>query len=229
MRTGVKRWIRIGLAAVVAGSAALAGGCASISQEEYQAALAENQELRERLATLDQSLDRCEADRTGLEAENAQLSSEVQRLDAALRQARAAVAQPRQAADGGFGGIEGATVSRRGESTVVTVAGDVLFASGRDELRPEARRTLDRVADVIRQRYPNNTIRVEGYTDTDPIRRSGWRSNEHLSAYRALAVEQYLVSRGLNNDRIYSAAFGPAMPRATKAASRRVEIVVLAD
>ncbi|TVQ62703.1 MAG: hypothetical protein EA378_05080 [Phycisphaerales bacterium] len=227
----MKRWIRIGLAAAVACSAALAGGCASISEEEYQAALAENQELRERLTTLDQSLDRCEADRTGLEAENAQLSSEVQRLDAALRQARAAAAQPRAAAtgDGGFGGIEGATVSRRGESTVVTVAGDVLFASGRDELRAEARRTLDRVADVIRQRYPNNTIRVEGYTDTDPIRRSGWKSNEHLSAYRALAVEQYLVSRGLNNDRIYSAAFGPALPRATKAASRRVEIVVLAD
>jgi len=221
------RWVRIGLAALLGASAALAGGCQSISQQEYQAALAENQELRERLATLDQSLDRCESDRTALEAENSQLSSEVQRLDTALRQARAST-QPRLD-DSGFAGIDGATVTRRGESVVVTVLGDVLFASGKAELRPDSQRTLDRIADVIRQRYPNNRVRIEGYTDTDPIRRSGWQSNEHLSAYRALAVEKHLVSRGLNNDRIYSAAFGPSNPRSTKAQSRRVEIVVLAD
>jgi len=129
----------------------------------------------------------------------------------------------------GFENINGATVSRgAGGSIVVAVAGDVLFDSGRAELKNTSRQSLDRIAQVINSQYAGQMVRIEGYTDSDPIRRSTWRSNEHLSAERALAVEQHLVSRGINNDRVYSAAFGPSSPRATKDQSRRVEIVVLA-
>jgi flagellar motor protein MotB len=103
----------------------------------------------------------------------------------------------------------------------------VLFDSGKVDLKSSARRSLDRVASVIQSKYPGQQIRIEGYTDSDPIRKSKWRSNEHLSAERALAVEKYLVGKGVDNDRVYSAAFGPANARATKKDSRRVEIVIL--
>ncbi|MBZ0171224.1 MAG: OmpA family protein, partial [Phycisphaerales bacterium] len=70
-------------------------------------------------------------------------------------------------------------------------------------------------------------IRIEGYTDTDPIRKSKWASNEHLSFERANAVEKYLISRGVDTKRMYAAAFGPDRPKGSKQDSRRVEIVVL--
>ena len=112
---------------------------------------------------------------------------------------------------------------------VLTVAGDVLFPSGQVTLKTEGRRELDRIARMIMSQYPTKTIRVEGYTDSDPIRKSSWKTNERLSSERALAVEAYLVARGVEADRIYSAAMGPARPKSSKQASRRVEIVILAN
>jgi chemotaxis protein MotB len=208
--------VRIASLAALLG-AALLGGCSS-GNSEFDAAIEENTALRARIATLQSALDECDTNRAAAEAENAQLA---EGLDA-LRGG---------SADGtGFENIPGATVSRgAGGSVVVAVAGDVLFDSGKAELKSTARQSLDRIAQVIQSQYAGQTVRVEGYTDSDPIRRSTWRSNEHLSAERALAVEQHLVSRGITNDRIYSAAFGPANPRSTKDQSRRVEIVVLAS
>src|SRR5690606_7017515 len=111
---------------------------------------------------------------------------------------------------------------------VVSVAGDVLFDSGKATLKPAAKQKLDQVARIIRTQYPGQIIRVEGYTDSDPIRKSGWKTNERLSGERAMAVEEYLVSKGLSRDQIYYAGFGSSKPRASKKDSRRVEIVILA-
>ena len=90
------------------------------------------------------------------------------------------------------------STSRRGGDLVVEVAGDVLFDPGSITLKSTSKRTLDRVARVILDRYRGNTIRVEGYTDTDPLKKTAGKydSNEELSAKRALAVEKYLVSKG---------------------------------
>ena len=104
-------------------------------------------------------------------------------------------------------------LASRGADVVVGVAGDVLFDSGKVDLKNSARQTLDQIASVLNTQYAGRSIRVEGYTDTDPIRKSSWKTNERLSAERAMSVEAYLVSKGIDNGRIYSAAFGPAHPR----------------
>jgi outer membrane protein OmpA-like peptidoglycan-associated protein len=129
--------------------------------------------------------------------------------------------------DGDFG--PGTTTRRDHGDLVVEVAGDVLFDSGSIVLKSSAKRTLDQVARRISNDYSGNTVRVEGHTDTDPIKKtkSKYQDNEELSAQRALAVERYLVSKGVASRRIYSAAFGPSKPKGTKKASRRVEIVIL--
>ncbi|MEM1329703.1 MAG: OmpA family protein [Planctomycetota bacterium] len=217
MRTGKLSWA-LGIAAL---GALFSGGCAAVSEDEYQAALSENQELRERLVSLNDALDQCEADRSELVGDNRDLAARVTDLQGSLAEA----SQSNDA--GGFRGIPGASTSTRDGNLVVAVEGDVLFASGKVDLRSESRQTLDRIARVINDRWSAYDIRVEGYTDSDPIRKSKWDSNEHLSAARALAVEKYLVSKGVDNDRIYSAAFGPSNPRANKTQSRRVEIVIL--
>jgi len=178
----------------------------------------ENEELRDREAQLRAALDDAESRNAGLADERARLASELAEMRGELSEARTRT---------GFEGIEGATTSMRGADIVVDVAGDVLFASGSVTLRSEAKRTLDEIAQVINSRYAGQEIRIAGHTDNDPIRKSKWKTNERLSAERALAVEEYLASKGVDKDRMHIAGYGPAVPKGTKSQSRRVEIVVL--
>ena len=197
------------------------GGCSS-NEAELDALRSENTELREQNRDLGAALeeataayDEAVAEANALEQENMELRAEV----ATLR------ARPASTTTG-FEGMGSDVFSRPGE-LVVEVAGDVLFASGTAELRDEADEELDRIARVIQQRYPTNEIRIAGHTDTDPIRRSGWDSNEQLAAARALAVEEYLSTRGVDKDRMYAASYGPSKSKSSKQESRRVEIVIL--
>lgn len=213
--TGSGTKVRMVIGVALAGCSLAGVGCKTVKKADYEAAVAENTELRGRIETLQDSVRQSEADKDALRNENASLSSQ-------LSQAKS---QP--AGRAGLPTVAGAGVSARGSDIVVTVAGDVLFASGQATLTREGRGRLDNVAEVIRRQYSGNTIRVEGYTDTDPIRKSKWVTNERLSAERALAVEAYLVGKGISGERIYSAAFGPSGQKSSKAASRRVEIVIL--
>lgn len=182
-----------------------------------------------------QRADLLEQEAMSLRERNAQLEaanreSEAQRalLEEELNRLRAGAGP--QNGDTGFEGISGVNASAlAGGGAVLDIVGDVLFDSGRTTIKQSARRTLDNVAQVINTRYSSNTIRVEGHTDADPIRKSSWKSNERLGSERALAVEEYLVSRGVDNNRIYIASFGPSHPKSSKSASRRVEIIILGN
>jgi len=109
----------------------------------------------------------------------------------------------------------------------VRVPGDVLFEPGKVDLRNTSLKTLDQVMSVLRKQYPSNMFRIDGYTDTDPIKKSQWKDNLELSQARAASVLRYLQTKGMNPKQMYTAGFGAANPRATKAQSRRVEIVVI--
>lgn len=196
------------------------GGCAD-DQAKRRAALLEQEanELRSRNEQLEAAL-------SASNDERARLESEMLRAE---RDALAAAQQPRGAATG-FEGIEGVGSTRGpGGEVIVDIVGDVLFDSGKVTLKNTAKQTLDRVAGVINSSYAGRTIRVEGHTDSDPIRKSQWKTNERLSAERALAVEEYLVSKGVDKTRMYIAGFADARPKGNKAQSRRVEIVILAN
>lgn len=196
-------------------------GCKSISQADYDAAIDENTQLRERIATLQENV------RQGNER-NAQITQENSQLRDQLAQSEKAPASNR--GPSGFEGISGVDVGYRpGGEIVVGVAGDVLFASGQASLRSQSKTALDRIAGVLNSQYSGNMIRVEGHTDSDPIRRSGWKTNDRLGAERAMAVQEYLVGKGVNNNRIYAATFGATRPKGSKEQSRRVEIVILGN
>jgi chemotaxis protein MotB len=74
-------------------------------------------------------------------------------------------------------------------------------------------------------------VRVEGYTDSDPLvkTKAKWGSNEGLSEARAESVRAYLISKGISSGRVSAVGMGAAKPKATKKDSRRVEIVVVGD
>lgn len=120
--------------------------------------------------------------------------------------------------------------SRSTGTTVLTVAGDTLFMSGSATLKNEAKGELNRIASQLNGQYSGHPVRVEGHTDSDPLKKSKakWGSNENLSQARAQAVADYLASKGVSAGRMSVVGMGSSKPRGDKKSSRRVEIVVLA-
>lgn len=116
---------------------------------------------------------------------------------------------------------------------VITVVGDLLFDSGKAKIRQEAHSLLDKVASVLKDNMADFNIGVEGYTDNQPIKHSGWKSNWELSTARALSVLHYMVSKeDISPDRLSAIGYGeyrPLTPNDTREGrqiNRRVEIVI---
>ncbi len=215
MGATMKRRVQQVVLAVLA-VAVLSGCQTNRLRQERDALWAQNQELQAELEAKRAALDAAENER-------AALMGRIASLDAV------GARQPAAGAATGFEGIAGIETERRAGGIAVRVPGDVLFASGKVDLRDEAKRTLDQIAAVLNSDYAGATVRVEGYTDTDPIRKSKWTDNLELSLQRAAAVHRHLASKGVDAQRMYAAGFGQWQPRDTKARSRRVEIVVLAE
>ncbi len=111
----------------------------------------------------------------------------------------------------------------------VNLPSDILFASGSAQIKPSAQATLNKVVAALKRDYAGKRIRVEGHTDSDPIIRSRdkWIDNLDLSLNRAAAVTRYLAEKGVDSRNMSAVGYGEAKPKASKPASRRVEIVVL--
>ncbi|MBF0385427.1 MAG: OmpA family protein [Candidatus Omnitrophica bacterium] len=119
---------------------------------------------------------------------------------------------------------------------VITFVSEVLFDSGKAELRTEAFSRMDKVASVIQTTVKDMNIGIEGHTDNDPIKYSGWKSNWELSTGRALSVLHYLSDKqGVDPARLSATGYGEFKPVASndiasgKQKNRRVEIVILPD
>ena len=119
---------------------------------------------------------------------------------------------------------------------VITFVADVLFASGKADLRTGSQAKLRKVAGVLQTTVKDLNIGVEGHTDNVPIKHSGWDSNWELSTARALSVLHYLVDKeGVDPRRVAATGYGEYKPRAGnstkegRAKNRRVEIVILPD
>ncbi len=117
---------------------------------------------------------------------------------------------------------------------VITFVADVLFDSGKAKVRPEAYPILDKVVVVLKENVPELNIGIEGHTDNEAIRFSGWKSNWELSSARALSVLHYLVDeKGIVPERVSAAGYGEYQPVASndtkegRQLNRRVEIVIL--
>ena len=115
-----------------------------------------------------------------------------------------------------------------GEDTL-QISSDVLFDSGKAALKPAAKKTLDKVAAIIKKEYAGNKLRVEGHTDPNPVAKSGWDDNWDLGAARARAVLLYLESKGISRKSMYTASFADTELKSPTnyALDRRVEIVVV--
>lgn len=113
------------------------------------------------------------------------------------------------------------------------VSDQVLFDTGRADLRPDGITVLDGVAQALKE-LPNKIL-IEGHTDNRPLNGGlPYPTNWELSTGRAMSVLRYFVERhGLDPNRVSGAGYGefrPLVPNDTavhQSQNRRVEIVVL--
>jgi OOP family OmpA-OmpF porin len=110
----------------------------------------------------------------------------------------------------------------------VTLAADVLFDFDKSALKPEGKNKLDDLAQKVRAINLEVVIAI-GHTDS--IGSDAY--NQKLSVRRAESVKAYLVSKGVEPNRIYTEGKGEKQPVASnktkegRAKNRRVEIEVI--
>jgi outer membrane protein OmpA-like peptidoglycan-associated protein len=115
--------------------------------------------------------------------------------------------------------------ARRTDRGLVLTLGDVLFASGRADLKVEATSNLDKVVTFLNE-YPDRTAAIEGYTDSSEDYKPG------LSERRADSVKSYLTGQGINSMRLSTSGGGESEPVASsdsaagRQLNRRVEVVI---
>ena len=210
----------IGLVGLFAGAA----GCQNKMRDENTALWNQNRELQSQLNDTRSKLNQA-PDPTQL----ASMQTAIQQRDAQIAELQARLQRPAPGAapDPSLAGIEVTRDERAGTMTV-NLPGDVLFPSGSSELKPSAKLTLNKVINAVNKEYAGKRVLVDGYTDSDPITRTKdkYDDNLDLSAERARSVYSYLITQGMSPKVVSPRAFGSTNPKATKAASRRVEIVV---
>jgi outer membrane protein OmpA-like peptidoglycan-associated protein len=111
---------------------------------------------------------------------------------------------------------------------VVVTLGDVLFETGRADLKSGSRQTLDKLTTFL-QAYPKRNVQIEGFTDNV----GGDDYNQGLSERRADSVRDALTRMGIANDRILTKGLGKGSPvgdngtAAGRQQNRRVEVLIL--
>ena len=161
-----------------------------------------------------------------LQATGAQLASTNQQLVAEKAAREAAEKRARDAMDK-LAVAASLAVKEETRGTVITLPGNVLFQSGQAALLPAAQDKLNQVADALKHQEDHKMV-VEGHTDSQGTE----SSNIDLSQRRAQTVRDYLVSRGVPNDKVTAQGLGQSRPIADnktvegRAQNRRVEIIV---
>lgn len=220
---------------LVAVAAMTATGCDNLKEEnlalknQNDMLLAQNKDLQDQVGLLGTENEKLKND---LDTKSLDLAAKNERISELQSQLAGTPKRPIVITEGPVV-VEGWEKGRFGDK--ISVGSDLLFSSGRATLTRSGKSKLSQIANDIKQGYAGLPVRVYGYTDSDPIRKTKnlWADNLDLSANRAMAVTRYLTSRGLAKDQIETVAMGDTnyissnATKAGKAKNRRVEIVVI--
>lgn len=184
---------------------------------------AERSRLAVNSAVSDANKARAEADAARSEADAARMATEAALVAADSAAAAAAAKAQQQELESQIALLQARTTERG----IVLTLGDVLFASGSDQLKPGAVEHLDRLVSFM-GKYADRVAMIEGHTDS-----VGEESyNQGLSQRRADAVKTYLAGRGVALTRLTSIGKGEGYPIAGNESAggrqqnRRVEVVI---
>jgi len=189
--------------------------------------------LKQRLEKLGQNVDSLVKERGQLAQTMADTTARLEDLrkqkaasDARAATFRSLVAKLRSMIDAG----QLKVVIRNGRM-IIALPNDILFDSGRTEVKPDGKVALAKVAQALATVNDRDFL-VAGHTDDIPIRTSLFPSNWELSTRRAVEVVHFLVAQGMRPKVLAAAGYGefdPAVPNDStdhRAQNRRIEIVL---
>jgi outer membrane protein OmpA-like peptidoglycan-associated protein len=113
------------------------------------------------------------------------------------------------------------------EHGLVLTLGDVLFTSGKADLKPGATGNLNKLVSFL-NKYPDRSVAIQGYTDSVGAE----DYNQGLSERRANSVKSYLAGQGIGSIRLSSSGKGQSDPvagndsAAGRQQNRRVEVTI---
>ncbi|MEQ8205579.1 MAG: OmpA family protein [Woeseia sp.] len=162
-----------------------------------------------------------EADRARLAVENARSDADTLREEIAItaNDAEQKAAELKRQIE-----VLEAEATDRG---LVLTLGNVLFATGKSELRTGSNTSLDKLVSFLNE-YPDRSVVIEGHTDNV----GSSELNQALSKNRADSVKAYLQGKGIQPRRLTTAGMGEGRPLAGndsesgRQQNRRVEIVI---
>lgn len=118
------------------------------------------------------------------------------------------------------------TPLEEGQSIVMN---NLFFVANKYEILPESYPELDKLYELLRD-HPKIKIEIAGHTSANT---SGEKFNFDLSTNRALAVKEYVVRKGISEDRISHIGYGYSKPifkeekEELQARNRRVEFKII--
>jgi outer membrane protein OmpA-like peptidoglycan-associated protein len=239
LQTAEKTWAAEGSSAIVDHQSYLAGQrvmlaqetAASLSDQAVTASAAAERD-RMRLASRTSEADSAKRQLTEAERANVQKSSELAAAQALAERNQAQADRSQQEARqqqervGNLEALLAELSAKKTERGMVVTLGDVLFESGRSELSAGADRQMLKLADALRG-DPAQLASIEGFTDSI----GSAAANRELSARRASAVMNALISLGVPAQHLRTASRGEDSPVASndtaagRQMNRRVEIV----
>jgi chemotaxis protein MotB len=234
--------------------AVTAFGC-GYSEEEMQV-------KRDRIDQLTRALDKLEQDHRGLKdrftvaaAENAQLTQRLQQMGMSVEDSKKSMDELNKLVE------ELRTKERQAQARlqtfrnmlekfnkmiasgklrvrivrgrmVVELSENILFDSGKSELKKEGTAALQEVATVLGS-IPDREFQIAGHTDNVPIKSAKFASNWELSTARGVTVARSLAAQGVPANRLSAAGYAETQPVASndtpegRAQNRRIEIVLM--
>lgn len=204
-------------------------------QKRVDDLVALNNELSQRLKSVGQSAEALAGEKGALAKALADTKARLDELrrQQAIAEARAAQfrdlsARLQKLVDAGQ-----LKVVMRGGRMIIELANDVLFDSGRTDLKEDGRRTLIEVAKVLKT-MTDRRFQIAGHTDNVKINTPRFPSNWELSTARAVEVVKLLIEQGgMDPNRVSAAGYGEFEPVASndapdgRARNRRIEIAIV--
>jgi chemotaxis protein MotB len=117
---------------------------------------------------------------------------------------------------------------------VLQMSTDVLFDSGKTEIKSGGQAALKQLAAILKT-IPGRNFQVAGHTDNVAIHTAEFPSNWELSTSRAVNVVRFLVAEGMTPDSLSAAGYGEFDPVVkntnvkTRGKNRRIEITLQPD
>lgn len=193
-----------------------------------------NSELSQRLRAVGQSIETLVGEKGSLAKALADTRTRLEELrrQQAAAEARAAqfrdlLARFRKLIDAGQ-----LKVVMRGGRMLLELANDVLFDSGKTELKDVGKKTLGEIASVLKT-MPDRRFQVAGHTDNVKIQTARYPSNWELSTARAIEVVKLLIDAGMDPKNLSAGGYGEFAPVDSndtgegRMKNRRIEIALV--